>query len=175
MQIHTYRAKTIQAALARVRKELGPDASVLHTRELNTGLLRKLIAGTEVEVAASLTVPVPALSAQNDPLPDQASPKPFQQLPLPPKLQQTEPLPVPARPQPALDRITERLPQAPTALFDAFNQLADAGIDEQQRRELLSELRQHASQQDLTDQSRVSGLIEELAAKRMNPTRPTAT
>ena len=32
MDIKTFRAKTMQDALALVRRELGPDASVLHTR-----------------------------------------------------------------------------------------------------------------------------------------------
>ena len=40
MDIKTFRAKTMQEALALVRRELGPDASVLHTRELNGGLVR---------------------------------------------------------------------------------------------------------------------------------------
>ena len=34
MSVRTYRAKTMQEALALVRRELGPRASVLHTREV---------------------------------------------------------------------------------------------------------------------------------------------
>ena len=33
MDIKTYRAKTMQDALELVRRELGPEAAVLHTRE----------------------------------------------------------------------------------------------------------------------------------------------
>jgi flagellar biosynthesis protein FlhF len=36
-QIHTYRAETMQEALAHVRRELGPKAYILHTRQLTVG------------------------------------------------------------------------------------------------------------------------------------------
>ena len=39
MEIRTFRAKTMPQALDLVRRELGPEAMVLHTRELNTGLV----------------------------------------------------------------------------------------------------------------------------------------
>ena len=35
MDTHTYRARTLQDALAMVRRELGPDASILETRSLS--------------------------------------------------------------------------------------------------------------------------------------------
>ncbi len=60
MDIKTFRAKTMQDALALVRRELGPDASVLHTRELNGTLVRRVLFGREYEVAASSNVNVPS-------------------------------------------------------------------------------------------------------------------
>ena len=40
MDVKTYRARTMQEALALVRRELGPSAAVLHTREVRgNGLL----------------------------------------------------------------------------------------------------------------------------------------
>src|SRR3954449_12693073 len=60
MDIKTYRAKTMRDALELVRRELGPSASVLHTRELNGGPLRRLVFGRKYEVAASATVNVPS-------------------------------------------------------------------------------------------------------------------
>ncbi|MEM9353867.1 MAG: flagellar biosynthesis protein FlhF [Planctomycetota bacterium] len=60
MQIKTFRAKTMQQALDQVRSELGPEATVLHTRELNTGLVSWLFRGREIEVAASCTTSAPA-------------------------------------------------------------------------------------------------------------------
>jgi flagellar biosynthesis protein FlhF len=60
MDIKTYRAKTMRDALELVRRELGPSASVLHTREVNGGPLRRLVFGRKYEVAASATMNVPS-------------------------------------------------------------------------------------------------------------------
>jgi flagellar biosynthesis protein FlhF len=60
MKIQTFRAKTMQQALDLVRRELGPDAAVLHTRELNSGLLSRLVWGREYEIAASCEADVPS-------------------------------------------------------------------------------------------------------------------
>ena len=60
MDIKTYRAKTMQQALGLVRRELGPDAAVLHTRELNGGFVRRMLFGRKYEVAASSNVNVPS-------------------------------------------------------------------------------------------------------------------
>ncbi|HYO25317.1 MAG TPA: flagellar biosynthesis protein FlhF [Lacipirellulaceae bacterium] len=53
MEIKTFRAKSMPQALALVRSELGPQAMVLHTRELNAGLLGRMFRGREYEIAAS--------------------------------------------------------------------------------------------------------------------------
>ncbi len=60
MDIKTYKAKTMRDALELVRRELGPSASVLHTREVNGGLLSRMIFGRRYEVAASAIVNVPS-------------------------------------------------------------------------------------------------------------------
>lgn len=60
MEIKTYKAKTMRDALELVRRELGPSAAVLHTRELNGGPLRRLVFGRKYEVAASTEVNVPS-------------------------------------------------------------------------------------------------------------------
>jgi flagellar biosynthesis protein FlhF len=60
MDIKTYRAKTMRDALELVRRELGPSAAVLHTREVNSGPLGRLVFGRKYEVAASAGVNVPS-------------------------------------------------------------------------------------------------------------------
>jgi flagellar biosynthesis protein FlhF len=55
MEIKTFRAKSMPQALALVRDELGPEAMVLHTRELNAGLLARMFRGREYEIAASVS------------------------------------------------------------------------------------------------------------------------
>jgi flagellar biosynthesis protein FlhF len=60
MDIKTYRAKSMRDALELVRRELGPSAAVLHTREVNSGLLGRMLFGRQYEVAASAAVNVPS-------------------------------------------------------------------------------------------------------------------
>ncbi len=60
MDIKTYRAKTMRDALELVRRELGPSAAVLHTREVNSGALSRLVFGRQYEVAARAAVNVPS-------------------------------------------------------------------------------------------------------------------
>src|SRR3990172_2065185 len=60
MDIKTFRAKTMRDALELVRRELGPSAAVLHTREVNSGLVGRLVFGRRYEVAASAAVNVPS-------------------------------------------------------------------------------------------------------------------
>jgi flagellar biosynthesis protein FlhF len=60
MDIKTFRAKSMRDALELVRRELGPSAAVLHTREVNSGPLSRLVFGRKYEVAASAAVNVPS-------------------------------------------------------------------------------------------------------------------
>jgi flagellar biosynthesis protein FlhF len=55
MEIKTFRAKTMQQALNLVRSEMGVEATVLHTRELNSSLLGRLMLGRQYEIAATAT------------------------------------------------------------------------------------------------------------------------
>jgi flagellar biosynthesis protein FlhF len=60
MKIQTFKAKTMQQALDLVRHELGPEAAVLHTRELHGSLLGRLLWGKSYEIAASAEADVPS-------------------------------------------------------------------------------------------------------------------
>ena len=61
MEVKTYRAKTMQEALALVRQDLGPAAAVLHTRDVRGGgLLGWLPGSRHIEVTASNQVTVPS-------------------------------------------------------------------------------------------------------------------
>ena len=53
MEVKSFRASSLQEALALVRRDLGPDAAVLHTREVSGGLLRWMGAGRQIEVIAT--------------------------------------------------------------------------------------------------------------------------
>jgi len=54
----------MQQALDLVRREMGPEATVLHTRELNANLLGRMFLGRQYEIAASNEVRVPARFAR---------------------------------------------------------------------------------------------------------------
>src|SRR5690242_13354792 len=53
MEIKTFRAKTMPQALDLVRRELGPEAVVLHTRERHGSLLGRVFVGRSYEIAAT--------------------------------------------------------------------------------------------------------------------------
>ena len=60
MQLKSYRAPTIQEAIELVRRDLGPDAAVLHTREVRRGWLGRLLTRRQIEVTASRDANVPS-------------------------------------------------------------------------------------------------------------------
>jgi flagellar biosynthesis protein FlhF len=60
MDLRTYRARSLQEALRLVREDLGPDASVLHTRDVAMGISRWLGGVKQIEVTASAEVQVPS-------------------------------------------------------------------------------------------------------------------
>ena len=60
MDLRTYRASSLQEALRLVREDLGPDASVLHTRDVTAGIARWLGGSKQIEVTASAEVQVPS-------------------------------------------------------------------------------------------------------------------
>lgn len=57
MDIRTFRAATLQEALEQVRETLGPDAAVLHTRQVKRSRLG-LFSSSLIEVEASVEMPV---------------------------------------------------------------------------------------------------------------------
>ena len=77
MDIRTYKAKNLRDALDLVRRDLGPDAAVLHTREITGGLMGLISRSRRIEVTASRSVHVPSRLPQRlqtpieDPVPAQ--------------------------------------------------------------------------------------------------------
>jgi flagellar biosynthesis GTPase FlhF len=58
-QLFTFQARSLADAMQMVREELGPDASVLHTREVGSPLA-KFLCGPRIEVTASNDVQAPS-------------------------------------------------------------------------------------------------------------------
>ena len=65
MQLHSFKARSLAVALRLVREELGPDASVLHTREIGSPLVR-LLCGRMIEVTASAEPCAPSRLPESD-------------------------------------------------------------------------------------------------------------
>lgn len=72
--IRTFRAASMQQALQLVRTQLGPQAAVLHTRQLNRGMLGWLVGRQQVEVTASNDFRVPSRLGPSQPAPTQPAP-----------------------------------------------------------------------------------------------------
>lgn len=67
MNAKTYRVKNLREAIDLIREELGPDASVLHTRRLESGWLGRLRGAPMLEVVAAADADVPSRLDQADP------------------------------------------------------------------------------------------------------------
>jgi flagellar biosynthesis GTPase FlhF len=69
MHLYTVQARSLREALRLVREELGPDASVLHTREISSPLAR-WFGYRRIEVTASDVIAAPCRlgrETMNDP------------------------------------------------------------------------------------------------------------
>ena len=170
MDIRTYRAATMHDALMRVRHELGPEAAVLHTREVRRRRLFGLLGGeVEIEVTASSGVNVPS-----------RLPGPAPSPPVPRKE------PAPASPPPAApvsDQVQGQLSdlqgmiqelcrrsqagpahELPESLFHLFTDLIEADLSEEVARELVERVRGEMSGAELADpllaKARAARMIE---------------
>jgi len=176
MEIKTYRAPSLQEALAMVRADLGPDAAVLHTREIRGPRLLRWIPGVrKVEVAASLDVNVPSRLPRREQNAAPAAPaaegyqRPSNPAPARPAAAPaavTRPQSTPSRDlsselKSQLDDLQAMLadlcrqsqvagrPDVPQELFHLFTDLIDAEIPEEIARELVQRVRQECPPEEL--------------------------
>jgi flagellar biosynthesis protein FlhF len=185
MDIKTFRAKTMRDALELVRRELGPSASVLHTREVNGGPIGRLVFGRKFEVAASAAVNVPsrlpAVAGVYDPgsLAPPASERPATYEAAGFEVDYRARYRDDFRRQVAgqideLHAMVEKLCDGaaaapmhdlPEAVFLAFTDLIEAEVDEAIVREWIDEIRNQADDRTIFDaglvKSRVAELLED--------------
>lgn len=180
MEVKTYRAKSLQSALQMVRADLGPEAAVLHTRQLQPSLFGRLVGlGDRVEVSASAVVNVPRRFAPSSPttaasLPaTDATPAPR----VPPAHEQDYRSKLRDDLRDQVDnlqslvedlckaRSTKSPHELPESLFLLFTDLIDAEVGEDLARELIGRLRQGAGPHDLQDtvllKARIARMIED--------------
>jgi flagellar biosynthesis protein FlhF len=173
MDIRTYRATTIHEALALVRRDLGPDAAVLHTREVRRIRLFGLLQGPrEIEVTASTGVNVP--SRLPCPPPSETPPPPAPVAPAPPPTD--SPMTVSDEVKGQLTDLHSMVQDLcrrsqsgpvydlPESLFRLFTELIDADLDEEESRNLVGRVRNEAPSSELSDpvllKARIARLIE---------------
>jgi len=181
-------------ALALVRRELGPDAAVLHTREVRGSRLFGLLSGPRlIEVTASRGVNVPSRLPAKEPAgldlskvpvsPTYARPRPA----TPPALLNSPPQ------QPALrsgvhEQIADlqtmvkelcrrseggREGDLPEGLFKLFTKLIDADVGEELAQELVDRLRREA-RGELGDSQMLQARIARMIEADIRPAGPIA-
>ena len=172
MELRTYRAATIREALTLVRRELGPDAAVLHTREVRQRWLGVLPGARQIEVTASRGIPVPSRlpSRVETAPPAKASPAPTP----PPKVQDSQ---LSNQVQNQLSTLQSMMKDLcrrskgngdgdwPDELFHLFTDLLDVDLSEELARQLVERVHNDPSAAGLADprmlKARVAGLIED--------------
>jgi flagellar biosynthesis protein FlhF len=151
MELRTYRASSMQEALALVRQDLGPSASVLHTREVGSAGLMRFVRGPRgIEVTASREVNVPSRLAPTETSPA-AAPRivetPFEYGP-----EQSEQFRQEMKGQlTGLQQMVESLcrrtktserQELPEAFFRLYTELLDADVTDDEARDLVERVQQ---------------------------------
>jgi flagellar biosynthesis protein FlhF len=153
----------MQEALRLIREDLGPDAAVLHTREVNAGVLGGMFGGRQIEVTASTEVNVPSRLPESSRHTPCAVSVDFAEA--------DGTRSVPATENEFRSRLRENLyedgpslvdqlshrreslrSQRTAAMFKLFTDLVDAGIPDAHARELLDGIQRHLDPHDTGDE-----------------------
>ncbi|MBN1912048.1 MAG: flagellar biosynthesis protein FlhF, partial [Pirellulales bacterium] len=172
MEVKTYRASSMHDALMLVRHELGPDAAVLHTREVRQRRCFGLLAGRqEIEVTASAGVNVPSRLPQTAAKAAAPVAAPRSVAPAPPRVathgrleSQLEHLQGMVRDLCRQSNDREHF-DLPDVLFRLFTDLIEADVNEKLAREMVEQLRAQTPDAELSDpvmvKARMTRLLEE--------------
>lgn len=172
----------MQQALAMVRRELGPQAAVLHTREvLPRGLFRWLPGTRQIEVTASASVNVPSrLPARRAAEESVAPASPTADAP--PQIEPRDEVRDELRTQLSqLQSMVEDLcrrtsstsrPDLPEPLFHIFTDLIESDLNEELARELLERVRGEMPESELGDTGRVKACIARIIESEIDVCGP---
>ncbi len=157
MQIKTFRAKTMQQALDLVRRELGPEATVLHTRELNGGLVGRFLKGRQYEIAASSEVRVPTRLPQAVAYEQSSLPSPALSIETDYRSKSRDDFQQQSESLEELHTLAERIQygsqirpatQVPDALFQVYTDMIESDIEESIAQELIDRLRSEVTEKN---------------------------
>lgn len=192
MDIRTYRAATMHEALAMVRADLGPEAAVLHTREVASSRLWGLLRGAaQIEVTASTSVNVPSRLPKRAPAevpaesPETAAvPAPSPCMPKPRML-----APAAASVDDVKGQLTDlqsmlkelcrqsrqqRPQELPETLFRLFTDLIEADLGEDLARELVERVRKEAPNNALADPVLIKAHVASMIESEIDAAGPIA-
>lgn len=182
MDVRTFRAASMQEALTKVRFELGPEAAVLHTREVHSGRWSRWFGGRrQIEITASTQVAVPSRFPAEVAEPAPVA-KPVSASPPAPHFDMVSS--APQDPGVDHDSLQQQLGQLqsmvddlrrrsqkdhghdwPQELFELYTDLIEAEVTEDLARELIERLRADAPAEEVTDRTldkaRISSMIED--------------
>ena len=171
----------MQQAIDMVRRELGPEATVLHTRELHTGMLSWLFFAKEYEIAASCEAnvpsrltpavslaPVPASTTQEIDYRQKYRNDFRQQLGT--EFDELEFMSAELNHR-ASDSAVQHLP---SALFEMYTDLIEADLEERVAQEFIEHLRSETTI-DLDDPSAMRAEIARLVENEIHVTGPLQT
>ncbi len=158
-----------------VRSDLGPDAAVLHTREVQSGMLRWLTGRRQVEVTASATVNVPSRfagpSESAADLRDETHPPAAHRDDYRAKFREDLKAQIEDLHSMVEDLCRKSADQRdrqhdlPETLFQLYADLIDAEVSEEVTRELIERLREGVSGDELADpvllKARLIRLVED--------------
>lgn len=143
MQVHTFCAESLQAALQQVRQSLGPDASIVHTRETRRnrlGLFSKTVIEVEATVDLSLKSPLATAHRPNHKIEVQHRVEPLGQksLATPPADSQASPIVAAvAKKSPSLDKRPSSTPSP--GMLEVQSDLLTSGVKQRLASSLLME------------------------------------
>jgi len=167
MDVKTFRAGSLQEALQMVRRDLGPEAAVLHTREVRSGML-SWMGGRQIEVTASANVNVPSRFASTpaETFANQATAAHEVDF----RSRYRAAIKDETADEPSLveelcrDDDEPRSRDLPDSLFHLFTDLIDAEVSEEIARELIDRVRNGLSAEQVDDsvllKARAARLIE---------------
>jgi flagellar biosynthesis protein FlhF len=175
MEVRTFRAKTMQEALRLVRRELGPSAAVLHTREVGGGLLGWMPGRRRIEVTASTGVCVPSRLPAAKP---QAEPE----LQSAPATSHHPPLTTHhlhgqlSQLQSMVEELCRRSQRGthdlPEELFHLYTDLIEAELGEDLARELVERVRSETTAGDLLDPALLEARVTEIVQSEIHAAGP---
>jgi flagellar biosynthesis protein FlhF len=175
MEVRTFRAQTMQEALRMVRRELGPSAAVLHTREVGGGGLLRWIRGRRrIEVTASTGVCVPSRLAAKPPAEPTLNSvaatthhSPLTQADLQGQLSQLQSM---------VEELCRRSQRSthdlPEELFHLYTDLIDAELGEDLARELVERVRGEMAGDDLLDPALLAARVAQIVESEITVSGP---